>query len=508
MPISELPTIRVRRPLLPLMAVGLMVLASPAGAQRRDFLVELSAAAAYTSYADVTDLDPGPGGVGRLGVWLPANLGLEVEAGFGTPKTGFSGASVDVISVGASLLYNFRIGEAGSAYLRAGAGSVTYGSTCPTVSVPGAGPCGSTGAFLGAGGFRAALTPVLMVRGELLYQRNSNPEPFANLGVNLGLSMMLGSRALTDEDADGVYDKRDRCLATPPGAIIDQAGCPSDTDLDGVLDGLDRCPVTPRGATINDAGCPSDADRDGIVDGVDRCEASPAGAQVDTTGCSSDSDGDRVVDGLDRCAETPPGATVDALGCPGDQDGDRVLDGIDRCPDTPAGIPVNAFGCPPSQDSDRDGVVDAVDRCPGTPFGTAVTAIGCPVAPAGADADLPRSAEVPWVLPGTAFASKSASLRSSALAILDTVATVLRIDPGMRVEIVGHAADGASPAANLQLSAARADAIREVLLRKGVRPQQLAARGVGDTEPLTRETTADALVRNRRTEIRIVRQHP
>ena len=507
MPIPELLSIRARWPLLPLLSVGVLVLARPAGAQRRDFLVELSAAAAYTSYADVTDLDPGAGGVGRVGVWLPANLGVEVEAGFGSPNTGLNGASVDVVSVGASVLYNFRVGEASSAYLRAGLGSVTYGSDCPTVSVPGSGPCGSTGAFLGAGGFRAALTSMLMLRGELVYQRNSDPEPFANLGVNLGLSMMLGSKALTDEDVDGVYDNRDRCLATPPGAIIDQGGCPSDNDLDGVLDGLDRCPNTPRGAAVNEAGCPSDADRDGIVDGVDRCEATPAGAQVDATGCSSDGDADGVVDGLDRCVETPAGATVDPLGCPGDQDSDRVLDGIDRCPGTPPGIAVNTFGCPPSQDSDRDGVVDAVDRCPGTPFGNAVTATGCPVA-AGVVADLPRSSDVPWVLPGTAFASKSSSLRSSALVILDTVATVLRIDPGMRVEIVGHATDGASQAANLQLSAARAEAVREGLLRKGVSPQQLAARGAGDTEPLTRDTSADALIRNRRTEIRIVRRQP
>jgi outer membrane protein OmpA-like peptidoglycan-associated protein len=78
----------------------------------------------------------------------------------------------------------------------------------------------------------------------------------------------------------------------------------------------------------------------------------------------------------------------------------------------------------------------------------------------------------------------------------------------MRVEIVGHATDGASQAANLKLSAARAEAVREVLLRKGVPSQQLAARGAGDTEPLTRDTSAGAQVRNRRTEIRIVRQQP
>jgi hypothetical protein len=505
MPFDRLTFSATWRRLLPA-ALGVALLATPARAQRREYLVELSAAAAYTSYASVTDLDPGAGGIGRLGIWLPANLGLEFELGFGSPST-TGGASVDVLAVAGSVLYNFRIGQSSSAFLRAGLGSATYGSSCPTVPLPGSTLCGTTGTLIGAAGFRAAISPTVLIRTEAELQRNRDPEGFTNAGLNLGLALMLGSRRLTDQDGDGVYDKFDRCLATPPGAIIDQDGCPSDTDLDGALDGLDRCPETPRGASVNEAGCPSDADRDGIVDGVDRCEATPAGAQVDATGCSSDSDADGIVDGLDRCAETPAGATVDPLGCPGDQDGDRVLDGIDRCPGTPPGIAVNAFGCPPSQDSDRDGVVDAVDRCPGTPFGNAVTAIGCPVA-AGEVADLPRSSDVPWVLPGTAFASKSSSLRSSALVILDTVATVLLIDPGMRVEVVGHATDGASQAANLQLSAARAEAVREVLLRKGVSPQQLAARGAGDTEPLMRDTSADALIRNRRTEIRIVRRQP
>jgi hypothetical protein len=355
------------RRLLPA-TLGVALLATPARAQRREYLVELSAAAAYTSYASVTDLDPGAGGIGRLGIWLPANLGLELELGFGSPST-TGGASVDVLAVAGSVLYNFRIGESSSAFLRAGLGSATYGSSCATAPLPGSTLCGTTGTLIGAAGFRAAISPTVLIRTEAELQRNRDPEGFTNAGLNLGLSLMLGSRRLADQDGDGVYDKFDRCLATPPGAIIDQDGCPSDTDLDGVLDGLDRCPNTPRGATVNEAGCPSDADRDGIVDGVDRCEATPAGAQVDATGCSSDSDTDGIVDGLDRCAETPAGATVDPLGCPGDQDGDRVLDGIDRCPGTPPGIAVNGFGCPPSQDSDRDGVVDAVDKCPGTPFG-------------------------------------------------------------------------------------------------------------------------------------------
>ena len=475
----EMPTLRPRA--LALTALFLL-LATPLLAQRRQYLLELGAAGAVTSFASVTDLDAGFGGALRAGFWLPMNLGIELEGLTSNPKAA-NGSSTSVLSGTASLLYNIRAGESSSLFLKAGLGTTKYGDSCPAVSVPGSGPCGSASEFVLGGGFRAALSPTIMIRGEVDYQRNSDLDSFDNIVGSLGLAFMVGSRPLIDSDRDGVFDRKDKCPDTPVGAIVNKQGCPSDTDGDAVPDGLDRCPNTPAGATVNPAGCPSDTDKDGVVDGVDQCAETAAGAQVDATGCPTDADTDGVPDGLDRCPATPAGATVDALGCPGDSDNDKVPDGVDQCPSSPAGATVNSFGCPPS-------------ATPPTPPPAAV-AVG---AAGGAAAVATAPAPGPWTVPGTAFAPQSSTIGGAALPVLDSVIGVLKADQRLAVEIVGHADDASSQTANLQLSAARADAVRNYLLSKGVSPQQLQARGAGSTGADPNAAPAE----NRRTDISII----
>ncbi len=442
----------------------LLVLTTPLQAQRREYLLELGAAAAVTSFAAVTDLDPGFGGAVRLGYWLPLNLGVELEGLTSAPKTP-AGTSTSVRSGTASLLYDIRVGESSSLFLKGGVGTTKY-DDCPAVSVPGSGPCGSASTVVAGGGFRAAVSPILMIRGGLDYQRNRDGTSFSNLVGSLGLTVMAVSRPLIDTDQDGVFDRKDKCPATPVGAIVNKKGCPSDTDRDGVQDGLDRCPDTPAGATVSTAGCPSDTDKDSVPDGVDQCTDTAAGAQVDAAGCPTDADADGVPDGLDRCPSTPAGATVDALGCPGDSDNDAVPDGVDQCPAPPAGATVNTLGCPVGP-------------------GAAATGMG------------------PWVVPGTAFAPMSSTIGASALPVLDSVVAILRAYPGTNLEILGHADEASTQAANMQLSADRADAVRNYLLRSGVRPDQLQASGAGAIGAAPADPTG-ASSQNRRTEIRLL----
>ncbi len=213
--------------------------------------------------------------------------------------------------------------------------------------------------LVGGIGTRIAVTPTLLVRAEAVFQPNrgtsvdrSDPlaidtidVKFTNYGINLGVSLMLGSKPVPDSDGDGILNNRDRCAGTPAGAQVDGRGCPADTDGDGVPNGVDRCPNTAVGALVDAAGCTHDSDGDNIADGIDKCPDTPTGVLVDSNGCPKDSDGDSIADGLDRCSDTPMGATVDALGCPGDEDADGVLDGLDRCPRTPTGANVNSSGC-------------------------------------------------------------------------------------------------------------------------------------------------------------------
>jgi hypothetical protein len=50
-----------------------------------------------------------------------------------------------------------------------------------------------------------------------------------------------------DMDGDGVFDRVDHCVSTPPGCTVDAYGCEHDEDADGVCDGVDQCPNTPAG---------------------------------------------------------------------------------------------------------------------------------------------------------------------------------------------------------------------------------------------------------------------
>lgn len=120
-----------------------------------------------------------------------------------------------------------------------------------------------------------------------------------------------------DSDEDGVSDKDDKCINTPPGATVDKNGCPVDSDGDGVFDGRDDCPNTDRKASgkVDIHGCPIDRDFDGIPDYLDNCQDNQVGAWVDNNGCPIDSDADGVPDGLDDCPYTLVGVDVDRNGC-------------------------------------------------------------------------------------------------------------------------------------------------------------------------------------------------
>ncbi|MGH7658577.1 MAG: hypothetical protein ACREL6_10125, partial [Gemmatimonadales bacterium] len=195
----------IRLPLLSILAVALCGFPAKGHAQRL-YRLEVSAAGMYQSFDQATDLAGAAGGQLRVGYWLPYRLGVELEGSYVSPKTESAGVTVDVKSIAASLLYNIPLGTYSTAYLRGGYGSFTYGGSCPPISIPGSGPCGSTGAIIAGLGLRLPLSPTLMIRTEGAVVRSS-AFSFSNLNASLGLSLMLGSSPLTDTDDDGVYDR-------------------------------------------------------------------------------------------------------------------------------------------------------------------------------------------------------------------------------------------------------------------------------------------------------------
>jgi len=459
------------RLVLPSLLFALAAHASPVEAQRL-YRLELSAGGGYNLFDSKLELGSTFGAAGRLGYWIYGPLSLEVEGSFAKPTTSTPlNQKVSVSNIGGWVLGNFPIGNRASFFVKGGYGHTSFG-TCPTVSVPGSGPCGSAGVLQGGAGARINLTQSILMRYEFAVSRSLTTLKFSNAVVQGGLSLMIGSKPLVDSDGDGIYDRYDNCAGTRLGALVDKHGCPTDRDADGVPDGVDRCPNTPEGAAVDAAGCTADSDGDGYLDGLDQCPDTPKGALVDARGCPGDSDGDGVFDGLDRCPLTPAGATVDALGCPGDSDNDGVLDGLDKCPNTRVGAPIDASGCPTTP---RPAPVDS------------------------------GSAERGWIIPGSTWTLRGSVLTAPALPILDSVIGVLKSDPKTTAEVNGFAQDRLVPTDNTRLSQRRADVVRDYLIKQGVEVSRVTAVGRGSQTLIVSDTTEAARTTNRRVEIRVTR---
>jgi len=480
--------------------------ARTAAGQERRYLFELGAAGIYQSFGDSTDLDGSPGILARLGFWLPANFSVEVEGSTSTPGTQTGSADVGVKTGSVSLLYNLLVGQKSWIYLKGGYGGTRYGDA-GDCSGSGRTICGTTSMFLAGLGYRIAFTPIVMGRAEAVIYPNkgssttggeTNDIHFTNFGLNLGVSLMLGSKPIPDSDHDGVLNNRDRCADTPEGAQVDPSGCPADSDNDGVPNGVDRCPNTAVGATVDASGCPRDSDGDNIPDGVDKCPDTPEGVLVDARGCPKDTDSDGIPDGLDRCSDTPQGATVDALGCPGDEDSDGVLDGLDRCPRTPIGATVNAYGCVAGQSPGRAQPTPRAQPSQARPD----TAANPPPRPAPVQPSLEPSGPAPTVLEGVTFESASARLQQGSYVELDSLARVLMSNPNLKIEIGGHTDNSGNAADNMRLSTLRADAVRNYLVAKGVPFRQMVTRGYGATVPRTPDNSPQGRALNRRVEVR------
>ena len=270
-----------------------------------------------------------------------------------------------------------------------------------------------------------------------------------------------------------------------------------DTDGDGVPDVDDLCPEVPGPASNH--GCPvtNDRDGDGVPDDIDRCPDVPGPRE--NFGCPwPDRDGDGVPDKDDKCPDVP--GPKENFGCPfGDRDGDGVPDDKDRCPDVPG--PAENAGCP-WPDRDHDGVPDKDDRCPDEP-GPADN-FGCPRKQSLVVVRKDRIELKQQVR----FKPNRSVILSDSFELLRQVARALRDAPGVHIRIEGHTDNVGKLRKNMKLSQARADAVRDFLVRQGVDSRQIASEGYGPTRPIASNQTRAGKAANRRVEFRMSDEAP
>ncbi len=271
------------------------------------------------------------------------------------------------------------------------------------------------------------------------------------VGVHAVFDFGAGVRLMSDRDHDGIYDESDKCPDEPEDRdkFEDADGCPDlDDDKDGVEDVHDHCPqqAEDRDGFEDDDGCPDpDNDKDGIPDAKDQC---PNEAE--------------------------------------DKDDYQDEDG---CPDP---------------DNDNDGIPDLQDLCPfeGETVNDYADSDGCP------DEDQVRVVGDKIVLDDRVhFLINSHIIRRESFGLLSRLAKLIKDHPEyIHISIEGHADERGAEDFNQRLSVVRAAAVKEFLIKSGIRSSRLSSKGFGSTRPLVDAKGEYYYFQNRRVEFIITRE--
>lgn len=212
----------------------------------------------------------------------------------------------------------------------------------------------------------------------------------------------------------------------------------------------------------------SDADEDGVADASDRCPGTPRWVRPDANGCAPDSDNDGVDETQDDCPSTPPGTTVDDTGCE---------------PRPVATAPQAPF------DEDADGIADASDSCPHTVPRFNVDTRGCVI---------PEDV----TMRNVHFDSSSWRLTADGYALLRSVGATLKVQPGITLEVQGHADSSGPLAMNQELSLQRAEVVRDFLTYLGIPASRFTVKAYGEGQSLNDNKTRESRSTNRRVQFR------
>ena len=105
------------------------------------------------------------------------------------------------------------------------------------------------------------------------------------------------------------------------------------------------------------------------------------------------------------------------------------------------------------------------------------------------------------ILRGVHFDFNKAIIRPGDAAVLDEVASILKANPNVTVDVNGYCDAIGSVEYNLRLSERRADAVVDYLVNAGIPASRLIPHGYGKTNFVAPNDTPEGRAQNRRVEL-------
>ena len=99
------------------------------------------------------------------------------------------------------------------------------------------------------------------------------------------------------------------------------------------------------------------------------------------------------------------------------------------------------------------------------------------------------------------FETGSATIKSGSYKLLDEIFESAVVAEGLKLGVYGHTDNKGSDDVNVPLSQKRSDAVKTYLLKKGLKQNQIEAKGYGAEKPIADNTTEAGRSKNRRVEI-------